>query len=163
MRISWSAPSLRLRHNNDSVPLYFPQNRMCMYVHISLYVCVWKWMWSGSVIFQAAKRKPTSTAIYHTLGIDLPSEGRKGMARQASPVFILPHPSSGLLQLTSCSLDEWMNEIFLFCVVLIRICLYASMEHGAGMLWHAGISTVILHTNQYIPIGCDAANCVSNI
>ncbi|KAF1383005.1 hypothetical protein PFLUV_G00149740 [Perca fluviatilis] len=51
-------------------------------------------MWSGPVIFQAAKRKPTSTAMYHTLGIDLPSAGRNGMARLASPVLGPPstHP-----------------------------------------------------------------------
>lgn len=59
-------------------------------------MCVWMWMWSGPVIFQAAKRKPTSTAIYHTLGIDWPSAGRNGMARLASPLLTLPHPSSGL-------------------------------------------------------------------
>lgn len=62
----------------------------CHFVNVfwvCLCVCACVWMWSGPVIFQAAKRKPTSTAIYHTLGIDLPSAGRNGMARLASPLL----------------------------------------------------------------------------
>lgn len=101
--LQWSAPSLR--QGNESVPLCFPQCVcVCVCVHFNvcmLCVRVSMWMWSGPVILQAAKRKPTSTAIHHTLGIDLPSEGRNGMACLASPLLTLPHPSSGLLLLTS--------------------------------------------------------------
>lgn len=35
--------------------------------------------------------------MYHTLGIDLPSKGRNGMACLASALLTLPYPSSGPL------------------------------------------------------------------
>lgn len=43
---------------------------------------------------QAAKRKSTSTAIDHTLGIEVPSASRNGMARLASPLPPIPELTS---------------------------------------------------------------------
>lgn len=128
--VQQSPPSLRLKAGNDSVPLCFLCD-VCVSVYICcicvhschfvnvLRVCEWMWMWSGPVIFQAAQRKPTSTAIHHTLGIDLPSEGRNGMARLASP--LLRPPSARPLSPPSPP-SQW-NLHSCFSVSLLSFCL----------------------------------------